>query len=93
MPMIININSMNSTNLNFTWNINPNESYPYLINGVDILFNGMNIYNYNVDSTGYIYSQNFNETFEVYGLYPNTSYDITGMLFGNELMSNHTNIL
>ena len=92
MPMIININSMNSTNLNFTWNINPNESYPYLINGVDILFNGMNIYNYNVDSTGYIYSQNFNETFEVYGLYPNTSYDITGMLFGNELMSNHTNI-
>ena len=92
MPMIININSMNSTNLNFTWNINPNESYPYLINGVDILFNGMNIYNYNVDSTGYIYSQNFNETFEVYGLHPNTNYDITGMLFGNELMSNHTNI-
>lgn len=90
LPMEITAFINNSTNMNFTWSINENEPYPYLINGVNILFNDLDIYNYSIDSTGYSYDQTFNETFEVSGLYPNTQYNITGMLYGNNLMSNHT---
>ena len=90
MPMEITAFINNSTNMNFTWSINENEPYPYLINGVNILFSDLDIYNYSIDSTGYSYDQTFNETFEVSGLYPNTQYNITGMLYGNNLMSNHT---
>ena len=90
LPMNIYLNSINSTCFNFTWKFNDQEPYTETINSVEILLNNFSIYNYSVDDTGYYYNRNFTDTFEICGLIPNTLYNLTGMLFGNDLMSNHT---
>ncbi len=38
-------------------------------------------------------NRNFTDTFEVCVLIPDTEYNVTGMLFGNDQMSNHTECL
>jgi hypothetical protein len=88
--MDISLNTVNSTCFNFTWSFNENEPYLDTINGVELLLNSYEIYNYSIDDTGYYYNRNFTDTFEVCGLLPDTEYNVTGMLFGNDRMSNHT---
>lgn len=90
LPLEFSINDINSTCFNYTWDINIHEPYIDTITGVKVLLNNYSIYNYTIDDTGYYYIRNFTDTFSVCGLVPNTLYNLTGMLFGNDLMSNHT---
>lgn len=89
-PLEFSINNINSTCFNYTWDFSEDEPYLDTISGVEINLNNYTIYNYTIDDTGYYYIRNFTNTFLVCGLIPNTSYSLTGMLFGNDLMSNHT---
>ena len=91
-PIDLTINSINSTCFNYTWNFGENEPYLDTITGVEVDLGNYTIYNYTIDDTGYYYNRNFTDTFLVCGLIPDTSYSLTGMLFGNDLMSNHTRV-
>ncbi len=90
LPLELYYNTANATCFNFTWSFNLQEPYLETINGVNLLVNDYSIYNYTIDDTGYYYNRNFTDTFEVCGLIPETEYNVTGMLFGNGLMSNHS---
>ena len=91
-PLEFFVNDINSTCFNYTWEFSENEPYLDTITGAEVHLGNYTIYNYTVDDTGYYYIRNFTNTFLVCGLTPNTSYSLTGMLFGNDLMSNHTSV-